>query len=300
MCYAQQQALSVPIGESFVETLIRIGLAVNLAKKIGEMERFAESGTTSAVQRAFFELAVLFARGEVPLEALGDDIACRNAAEVVVTSALTGLELSVYKRSLILSAHYSNRQPLLDQFPSELLCVPSREGFDRYYHGTSIESATAIVTEGIDEARFAANGSDFGPAFYTSKNAAPALLVACQKTPLYSSPAVLVFDIPTGTVSPVFEIQDDVWPSAVTALRRGRPSSLEDLGLHHQFLDAVVVSGRISGNASAVDAGAVPIPSDHHQHAWKNGSRHVLRVLMNHLTAVVRFDRDDNWQLTRS
>lgn len=148
----------------------------------------------------------------------------------------------------------------------------ARDGYTRLYHGTNLQNATSIVTDGFDLTK-AATTCDFGAGFYLTANPCAALLYAMLR--IYSNgdghdPAVIAFDIRTPDLAP-WSIQNDTWERVVTACRRQRLLQLRSNSpeIYGAFIGSTIIYGSITSNATRIECGARPIPSAEFQYCFR-------------------------------
>ena len=131
------------------------------------------------------------------------------------------------------------------------------------YHGTIIESATSIVTEG-PTALAGSSQTDFERSFYLTTSLNVALDAAYQRSEGKSvnhpelDPTVLVFPVPRAALQgrSTFHLTDyNDWKKVVIACRRGagKLEGWRGTDLRRRFVSAKCVVGPISANATNIE-----------------------------------------------
>jgi hypothetical protein len=205
---------------------------------------------------------------------LGDAISKRNSATEVDTDSK--VTIHVMNLSGVISKQDTNLENLMgvtlnEEVEAKLTVQP---GNRMLYHGTTINNATNIVRLGIDLTKCSDN-TDFGKGFYVSSQPSVALSYAILSSDINKQdPAVVAFEISDRDFSGLllWNLVDEQWKDIVVACRRCCMNGLEkhNQALVDSFEKCDIIGGQISQNATKIECGHTPIPSEHHQFAFKS------------------------------
>lgn len=154
------------------------------------------------------------------------------------------------------------------------------------FHGTTIEHATNIATNGPVAGQDRSSSHDFGQAFYTTPDFHYALETAYEvsggmtnSSTRHHDPAVIAFVIPNDKWEriPQYQIAAQDWPNVVRCHLRNCVSEL-DVNLAGDIEDATTIIGPSAANGTTVTGGhAMPIRSTFTQCAFRK-TRQAKRI----------------------